>query len=85
MLFHHSNDIAKLSQLNCSSIQLYWAEIGFIVAFSSHPHTQPPTQRATHPWKCISATIKTVEDEFGSQIIWNMNWGWFCNCLGSII
>ena len=61
MLFHHSNDIAKLSQLNCSLIQLYRAEIGFIVAFSSHPHTQPPTQPASHPWKCISATIKQLK------------------------
>ena len=61
MLFHHSNDIAKLSQLNCSSIQLYWAEIGFIVAFSSHPHTQlashPPVKvyfsHNKHSWRWI--------------------------------
>ena len=37
MLFHHSNDIAKLSQLNCSWDWLYCCFL------------QPPTYQATHP------------------------------------
>ena len=51
--------------------------ISFIFAFSS----QPTTNRQ----KYFSTTMIAVEVDFDSQLILNMNWGWFATVLGHVI